>query len=172
MVQFIELHHPLLLRYLAPVGSPVYNLGVYVRSLHPGAELAFISPCLAKRREFQESRMVDYNVTYRSLQRILRERNIDLDSLEESEFDGGVKAGITTNFSSAGGLKESFLYHYPEIPASKIVRSTDRSYSTATWTTWRRRSLRRAASSLLVDILSCEKGATWGLDASIKRLSR
>ena len=86
VIQFIELHHPSLLRYLAPVGSPVYNLGVYVRSLHPDAGLAFISPCLAKRREFQESKMVDYNVTYRSLQKILRERNIDLESLRTANL--------------------------------------------------------------------------------------
>lgn len=164
VVQFIELHHPLLLRYLAPVGSPVYNLGVYVRSLHPGAELAFISPCLAKRREFQESRMVDYNVTYRSLQRILRERNIDLDSLEESEFDGGVKAGITTNFSSAGGLKESFLFHYPEIPASKIVKVDGPFVFNGYLDNLEKAIVEKSEHlPLLVDILSCEKGCNMGV---------
>ncbi len=164
VIQFIELHHPSLLRYLAPVGSPVYNLGVYVRSLHPDAGLAFISPCLAKRREFQESKMVDYNVTYRSLQKILRERNIDLESLEDSEFDGGVEAGITTNFSSAGGLKESFLYHYPELPASRIVK-VDGPFVFNGYLDNLEKAIAEESEHLplLVDILSCEKGCNMGV---------
>jgi iron only hydrogenase large subunit-like protein len=60
IVKYIELNHPKLIEHLAPIGSPVYNLAIYVKSLHPNAEIAFISPCLAKRREFQESRAVKY----------------------------------------------------------------------------------------------------------------
>lgn len=122
VVNYIELQHPLLIDYLAPIGSPVHNLAVWVRSLHPTAKLAFISPCLAKRREFQESRAVDYNVSFQSLQKLFQEKEIVLSALPDGCFDNPVQAGISTNFSSPGGLKEAYLYHYPETPPSKLIK--------------------------------------------------
>jgi PAS domain S-box-containing protein len=169
IVKYIELHHPGLIKFLAPVGSPVYNLSVYVRSLYPEAELAFISPCLAKRREFQDHQMVKYNVTYRSLQRILQNNNIDLESLEDGEFDSGVEAGIAANFSSAGGLKESYLYHYPETPASSIARvdgpSVFSDYLVNLETAIGKRS---EHLPMIIDILSCEKGCNMGVGCTNK----
>lgn len=171
VVKYIELHHPGLIEHLAPVGSPVHNLAVYVRDLHPHAELAFISPCLAKRREFQDSRLIQYNVIYQSVQRILQEHNIDLDTLEESSFDHIVQAGIATNFSTPGGLKESYLYHYPETPASSIARIEgpivyDKFLGDLEC------SIKRGSNNLplMVDILSCEKGCNLGAGCINKAL--
>ncbi len=122
VVNYIELHHPLLINHLAPIGSPVHNLAIYVKTLHPDAEIAFISPCLAKRREFQESQAVQYNVTFHSLNKIFQESDIHLEMLENGQFDNSVQAGIAANFSSSGGLKESYLYHYPDTLPSSITR--------------------------------------------------
>jgi iron only hydrogenase large subunit-like protein len=94
VVNYIELHHPSLIEHLAPVGSPVHNLAVYVRTLYPDAELAFISPCLAKRREFRDSGMVKYNVTFQSLLKILHDRDIQLERLEGGRLTmGGSRHG-------------------------------------------------------------------------------
>lgn len=164
IVKFIELHHPNLIEYLAPIGSPVHNLAIYVKSLHPDAELVFISPCLAKRREFQDSRLVEYNVTFQSLQAILQKNNLDLDLLEDSEFDNPVPAGITTNFSSAGGLKRSYLYHYPDTPASRISQ-VEGPMVFASYLEYLEDAIKRGTSCLplIVDIMSCEKGCNMGI---------
>lgn len=122
VVNYIELQHPLLIDYLAPIGSPVHNLAVYVKSLHPDAKLAFISPCLAKRREFQESQAVEYNVSFQSLCKLLQEKAIDLHDLDDGVFDNPVQASISTNFSSPGGLKEAYLHHYPDTLPSKLTK--------------------------------------------------
>ena len=122
IVKYIELHHAALIEHLAPVGSPVHNLAVYVKSLHPDAELAFISPCLAKKREFQDSQMVQYNVTYESLKIIFKEREIELSQLNDGQFDNQIPADIATGFSTPGGLKETYLFNYPDTPASLIAR--------------------------------------------------
>ncbi len=163
VVKYIELHHPALIPHLAPVGSPVHNMAVYVQSLHPDAELAFISPCLAKRREFQDSRVVQYNVIYQSLQNIFKEREIDLAELEDGQFDNAVAAGIATNFSSPGGLKESYLHKYPQTPASSISK-IEGPVIYEKYLTDLERSIRkgRPGLPLLVDILSCEKGCNIG----------
>ncbi len=163
VVKYIELHHPALISHLAPVGSPVHNTAVYAHSLHPDAMIAFISPCLAKRREFQDSGMVQYNVTYQSLIRILKKKDLNIDLLEEGQFDNYAAAGIATNFSTPGGLKESYLYNYPGTVASSITKIEGpiiyEKYL---------RDLEAAVISscadlpVLVDILSCEKGCNMG----------
>jgi len=164
VVKYIQLNHPQLIDHLAPVGSPVYNLAVYVKSLHPDAELAFISPCLAKRREFQDSQIIKYNVTYQSLVKILRDNNIDLALLEDGQFDNVTPAGIATNFSTPGGLKESYLYHYPDTPASSIARIE----GPIVFNSYLRkleRSIKKGSAHLplIVDVLSCEKGCNMGV---------
>lgn len=164
VVRFIRLNHPNLIEHLAPVGSPVFNLATYVREQHPSAKLAFISPCLEKRREFQESRIVQYNITYQSLEGILNRREIDIEPLPESCFDNPVEAGIATNFSTPGGLKESYLYHYPDTPASSIARM-EGMYVFKKYLPDLEKAIAAGKDYLpkIIDILSCDHGCNMGV---------
>lgn len=163
VVKYIELYQPGLLEHLAPSGSPVHNIAVYVKSLHPDSELVFISPCLAKRREFQDSKVVQYNIIYQSLVKILKEKGISLQNLEESEFDNHVPAGIATNFSSPGGLSECYLHNYPDIRASKIRRVEGPIVYEKYLPDLEMAILKEDPNlPLIIDILSCEKGCNMG----------
>ncbi len=164
IVTYIELHHPELIEYLAPIGSPVHNLAVYVRSLYPGSSLAFISPCLAKRREFQNSKIVDYNITFQSLAHIFKNRNINLEHFPPGEFDNPVAAGIASNFCTPGGLKESYLYRYPETPPSSIIKIEGPIvYKRYLEDLSRAINTGKTSLPMIVDILSCEKGCNMGV---------
>ncbi len=163
VVTYIELHHPELIEYLSPIGSPVHNLAMYLRSIHPDASLLFISPCLAKRREFQKSRSVDYNVTFLSLSKIFKENNITLEDMPDDVFDGPVPAGIAVNFSSPGGLKESYLHRYPETLPSSISK-IEGPIIYQRYLEDLSRVIKNGKQDLpmIVDILSCEKGCNMG----------
>lgn len=163
IVKYIRLNHPGLIDHLAPVGSPVHNLAVYVKSLHPEIDLAFFSPCLEKRREFQNQKIIKYNVIYPSLMKILQDRGINLDLLADGEFDNTVQAGIATNFSTPGGLKESYLYHYPDTPASSIAK-VEGSIVFDNYLLDLENSIKDGSGQpLIVDILSCDKGCNMGV---------
>lgn len=163
VVTYIELHHPELINYLSPVGSPVHNLAVYVRSMHPDASLAFISPCLAKRREFQKSKIVDYNVTFQSLMKIFQKLNIILEDFPPGEFDGPVEAGIAVNFCTPGGLKESYLHRYPETLPSLITKIEGPViYQRYLEDLCKAIKIGSENLPMIVDILSCEKGCSMG----------
>lgn len=163
VVKYIEINHPSLIEYLAPCGSPVHNIAVYVKSRYPDSKLVFISPCLAKRREFQDSKIVDYNVTFQSLQHLFSEKGIEMSLLADSEFDNYVSAGLAINFSTPGGLKECYLHNYPDTSPSSIVRIegpivydkylTDLEHAIKN---------KQPDLPLIVDILSCEKGCNLG----------
>jgi signal transduction histidine kinase/ferredoxin len=163
IVKYIEIYQPGLLEYLAPSGSPVHNTAVYVKSLHPNSELVFISPCLAKRREFQDSQVVQYNVIYQSIKKIFKENNIVLDDLEDSDFDNQVPAGIATNFSNPGGLGECYRFNYPETPASEI-RKVEGPLAYEKYLPELQMAIFKKDPNLpiIIDILSCEKGCNMG----------
>ncbi|MGI6487784.1 MAG: hypothetical protein GX964_06620 [Syntrophomonadaceae bacterium] len=163
VVKYIELYQPALIEHLAPTGSPVHDLAVYVKSLHPHCEVAFISPCLAKRREFQDSRMVEYNVIYQSLARLFAVRDIKLSELDDSQFDQGVPAGIAANFPTPGGLKQAYLYKYPDTKASDIIQVEGPIIYTK-YLPDLVAALQNGNSNLpiIIDILSCEKGCNMG----------
>lgn len=163
IVKYIELYQPQLIEYLAPAGSPVHNLAVYVREKHPQAALVFISPCLAKRREFADSKAVKYNITFKSIERILKERGIDIAGLDESAFDAPVEAEIAMNFSTPGGLKESFRHHYPETPA-KAITKIEGPLVYHKYLTDLSKAIKEKNKHLplVVDILNCEKGCNMG----------
>ncbi len=173
VVKYIELHHPDLIEYLATVGSPVHNLAVYVKSLHPDSELVFISPCLAKRREFKDSGLIKYNVIYQSILKILQEHNINLDLLEDGQFDNMVPAGIATKFSAPGGLKESYLYHYPETSPSSIAK-VEGSDVYEDYLVELESCIKKGSPHLplIVDILSCDNGCNIGPGCINKSLSK
>lgn len=163
IVKYIEIYQPGLLKHLAPSGSPVHDTAVYIKSLHPDSELVFISPCLAKRREFQDSQVVQYNVIYHSIDKIFKDNNIELDNLEDSDFDNQVPAGIATNFSSPGGLGECYQFNYPETPASEIRRIEgplvyDKYLPELQMAIFKK----NPDLPMIVDILSCEKGCNMG----------
>jgi len=164
IVKYIQLKHPDLLGNVAPIGSPVHNMAVYVKSLHPEAELLFISPCLEKTREIRSHELIKYNVLFQSLQNVFTEWGIDLDILPDEDFDNAVPAGIATNFSTPGGLKESYLYHYPDTRASSIYR-VEGARVFDRYLRELEKSIQRGGDHLplIVDVLSCGKGCNAGV---------
>ena len=106
IVSFLQIHHPDLLEWLVPIGSPMQHIMQVIRTFYPeyaDAEIAAISPCVAKRREFDEIGLGDYVVTYQSLARYFRETKLDLSDFPESDFDSP-PAERATLFPTPGGL--------------------------------------------------------------------
>lgn len=163
IVKYIEFQHPNLIKHLAPSGSPVHDLAVYVKSKYPQYTLAFISPCLAKRREFADSQIIKYNVTYKSLEKLFRERGLRVETMEKGNFDDIVEAEIAANFSTPGGLKESYLHWYAETKSKMITKiEGPLVYEKYLADLEKDIKLNKAYLPVVVDILNCEKGCNMG----------
>jgi len=163
IVSFIEIYRPQLLPYLAPADSPMLHTVRMIREYYPeysDHSIAVISPCLAKRREFDETNLGDYNVTMLSLKNYFEKENIDINTFSEVEYIGA-HAERAVGFSSPGGLLdtvERFLpgfrrrthkvegVHtiYPYLEEISELLDTD------------------VEMSLLIDCLNCEKGCNGG----------
>jgi archaellum component FlaC len=109
VVNFIQIYHPKLLPYLAPVDSPMLHTVKMIREYYPwyrDHRVVAISPCIAKRREFDETGLIDYNVTMFALRAKMEEEDISLDSFPKIDY-AGPPAERAANFSSPGGLLET-----------------------------------------------------------------
>ena len=131
-VNFMEHEYPDLLQHLSTCKSPQSMFSPIAR--HYFAEKALnkkpdevivmsIMPCVAKKYEVSREELgrdgyldTDISLTTRELARMIKEAGIELDNLEEAEFDSplGYSTGAADIFGATGGVLEAALrtaYH-------------------------------------------------------------
>jgi len=163
IVSFIETYRPEHISLLAPVDSPMVHTFKMIRQFFPeyrDYKLAAISPCYAKRREFDAVGIGDYNVTFRSIHQYLEEAQLDLEQYPEVEFEGP-RAERAVLFSSPGGLMRTVARHIPDISGKtrKIEGPEVYHYFAHLGATIQ---AGEAPIFELVDCLSCEMGCNGG----------
>ena len=129
IVTYIEIYQSELLPSLAPADSPMLHAMRMVREFHPDLashKIAVISPCIAKRREFDETGLGDWNVTLDRVAKHLEKEGIKLASFPELQFDNP-PAERAVLFSSPGGLKETVERELPgsEPGSGMIIRKLE-----------------------------------------------
>ena len=90
IVSYIEIYHPELLEHLAPADSPMMHTVKMIREFYPEYaqhKILVISPCLAKRREFDELGFAGeiFNVTCNSLIEHIKNSGINLDNYPKTD---------------------------------------------------------------------------------------
>jgi len=99
-----------LLKYLSPVHSPMACISVYMKKYEGiTGRIAAISPCIAKKDEFESTGLCQYNVTYTKLLEYLEQNNIELPDTETG-FDH-YDSGMGSIFPMPGGLKENIGFY-------------------------------------------------------------
>ncbi len=162
IVTYIELYQPELIKYLAPVDSPMVHTMKMVKNYYSefkDCKVAVISPCNAKKREFEETGYGDYNIAQKSLIKFLEENNTNLDDFPETDFDNP-PAERAVLFSSPGGLLETARRWNPEIESdSRKIEGNPLVYEYfKTLPT----IINDEKAPLLIDCLSCEYGCNGG----------
>jgi iron only hydrogenase large subunit-like protein/uncharacterized membrane-anchored protein YhcB (DUF1043 family) len=117
IVTFIEIYHPELIPYLAPADSPMLHTIRLIKEYYPQYEkhkIAVISPCIAKRREFDETHLGDYNVTMLALKNHLESHEKNLADYPEVEYTNP-HPERAVGFSIPGGLMDTAERFVPGI---------------------------------------------------------
>jgi iron only hydrogenase large subunit-like protein len=163
IVSYIEIYQPRLLPYLAPADSPMLHTIKMIREYYPqykDHKVAVISPCIAKRREFDETGLGDYNVTMLALKRRLEKDNVDIASFPEIEYTGP-RAERAVGFSSPGGLLDTAERFVPGI--RRKTCKMEGVHSIYPYLEEMAGLLdSNIALALLIDCLNCEKGCNGG----------
>lgn len=118
IVNYVTKYKQDLIADLSPIHSPMLCTAVYMRKyLGIRGKIASISPCIAKKDEFQDTGLVDYNVTMNELKKFFIRKGINLPEVKiysEFEFDKaqGLEGSI---YSRPGGLRENLMIHNPNL---------------------------------------------------------
>jgi len=164
IVSYIEIYHPELIPYLAPADSPMLHTARMIREYYPqyrDHKIAIISPCIAKRREFDETGVGDYNVTMFALKKYLQAEKIDLASYKPLEYTG-LLPERAAGFSTPGGLLDTAERFVPGI--RRNTRKIEGVHSIYHYLTEVAELLndKDVEFPLLIDCLNCEKGCNGG----------
>ncbi len=162
IVTYIELYQPELLKYLAPADSPMLHTIKMVHEFYPqykNHKVAIISPCNAKKREFEETGLGDYNIAHVSIDNFLKENNVNLRDYPKTDFDNP-SAERAVLFSSPGGLLETAKRWIPEIEDN--IRKIEGTPLVYEYLKTLPKMIDKGMSPLLIDCLSCEFGCNSG----------
>ncbi|MDR0670090.1 MAG: methyl-accepting chemotaxis protein [Treponema sp.] len=167
IVSFIEIYHPELLPYLAPADSPMLHIIRMIREYHPqyrNHKIAVLSPCIAKRREFDATGLGDYNVTFLALYNYLEQQKVNLALFKPEDYDNPPAERAVT-FSMPGGLLITAERDSPGI--GRVTRKIEGVHTIYPYLKDVARTLSSGGGKsgelpLLIDCLNCEKGCNGG----------
>lgn len=161
IVNYAEKHRPELLPLLSPVQSPLLCAGIYARKYLNNSDLLVgITPCLAKSDEFTNTGIINYNITFKSIMKYLREHSVVLPH-GHSPFEFSAARGFDGAFyPNPGGLKECLHAYNPDLlvttseGAHKVYPDLDLYLKTD-----------KNHLPVVFDVLNCEFGCNSGAGA-------
>lgn len=171
IVSYIELYKPELLEYLAPADSPMLHTVKMIKEFYPeyrNHKVAIISPCVAKKREFDETGYGDYNVTMTNLKDYLKRSGVSLEHSPRVDYDNP-SAERAVLFSTPGGLLETADRWAHGIRAK--IRKIEGPHTIYEYLNDLSHDIASLKAPLVIDCLNCEKGCNGGTGTDCKDLS-
>ena len=162
IVSHIEKHQPELLPNIIPVQSPMMCIAIYLKKyLNITGEIAFLSPCIAKKAEIESQRglgLIQYNVTFKRLEEYFRKNNVYTENFPEIEEE--LSYGMGAIFPMIGGLKENMEYYLGSELMIMRIDGEHKSYQFLKSFADEKKTGKFMPT--LVDIVNCENGCGQG----------
>lgn len=159
VVGYIEKFIPELIPSLMPVHSPMMCAAIYAKKyMKVTDKLAFISPCIAKKNEIDDSNCggyVSYNVTFDHLMEYIRKHNISGSPVADE-----IEYGLGSIYPMPGGLKENVYWFCGEDVFVRQIEGERHAYEFLE--DYKTRVLGKKELPFMVDALNCSKGCLYG----------
>jgi iron only hydrogenase large subunit-like protein len=162
IVNYIEMYKPELIPHLAPADSPMVHTVKMVKEFYPeykNAKFAIISPCYAKKQEFEATGHGDYNVTFESLATFFSINHIDLNQFPKTSYDNPpAERGVL--FSTPGGLMRTAERWNKDIPS--ITRKIEGPEVIYDYLDSLPEAINKGVAPKIIDCLNCAHGCNGG----------
>lgn len=159
IVNYIEKYQPDMIKYLVPLHSPMMDEAIYLKKYKNVPEdLVFLSPCIAKRLEINDSNCggyVKYNVTFKKLMEAITPAYKNAKEADEESV-----YGLGSMYPKPGGLKECAEFFLGKEMSVLQVEGENEAYEFLK--EYEKRMKTSEEKPLFVDILNCQKGCLRG----------
>lgn len=160
VVGYIEKYIPELLPKLMPVHSPLMCGAIYAKKyMGITDKLAFISPCIAKKKEIDDPNCggyVSYNVTFDHMMEYIREHRLQGGVFARDE----IEYGLGSIYPTPGGLKENVQWFLGD---EIFIRQSEGEEDVYDYLhEYLDRVKSRKALPFMVDALNCQRGCIYG----------
>ncbi|MBQ1997901.1 MAG: 4Fe-4S binding protein [Spirochaetales bacterium] len=173
LVSYCEIYKPNLLKYLAPADSPMAHTMKMIREYYrqyDNCKIAVISPCYAKRREYDEIGLGDYNVTMKSISEYFKSKNISLSRYPKVDYDNP-EAERAVMYSTPGGLMQTAERFVPGI--SSQIRKIEGQPEVYEYFDQLSEAMESGKKPLykVIDCLNCKEGCNAGAGTDVGGMS-
>ena len=79
-IELANKHIPRMKPFISSTGSPMYYAARIAKEKHPDAQVVFIGPCVAKRKEARRDECVDFVITFEEINSIFDGLGIEVDN--------------------------------------------------------------------------------------------
>ena len=158
---------PELLPKMMPIHSPMMCMAIYIKKyLKCDDELAFISPCIAKKTEITDPKllwtMLKYNVTFKKLFETIGNKYQGC-----KEYEDELEYGMGALYPMPGGLREN-VEHF--LGKEQVVRQVEGEKEAYRYLhEYLERIKKNKRQPFMVDILNCSKGCIYGTATELER---
>lgn len=123
-IKFVEHYYPEMIENLSTCKSPQQMMGSILKTYYAKKNninpknifVVTVMPCIAKKFEKERKNQnasgypdVDAVITTRELAKMIKQKEIDFNKLEDKEFDSPLGNGASVIFGSSGGVMEAAL---------------------------------------------------------------
>ena len=119
IVKYVETYQPSLIKNLSPIHSPMLCAVTYIRKyLKRNERIIALSPCIAKKNEFDETGLVDFNVTFKKLMEWFEKNGVNIQPDYSDDFKfafEGFQGQMGGIYPRIGGLRDNLWLHDPDI---------------------------------------------------------
>lgn len=119
IVKYIEAYQPKLLNNLSPIHSPISCEATYIKKyLRLNNPIGVLSPCIAKKNEFMDTGLVDFNITFKKLNEYFDKNGVAIatNSIHDLEYDFDDQQGqLGAIYPRPGGLRDNLWMHDPDM---------------------------------------------------------
>jgi two-component system, NtrC family, sensor kinase len=129
IVWYIEKFYPQLVKYLAPIVSPMIAMGRLIKTEDPEAKVVFVGPCAAKKAESKEESaegVIDGVLTFHEIKEMFSEKGVIPENEPDEKFSGP-KPNLGRYFAISGGLLRTAGFT-EDITYNGIINAHGRDY--------------------------------------------
>ena len=159
-IELVRKHVPELKPFVSSTGSPMYYTAKMVKEQYPGMKVAFVGPCVGKRKEVADNPDVDYVLTFEELDALFDGMGI---AMQPATTQKEVAPMPGRGFARAGGVISAIAQLYPQLGVKPLQISNIDKKNIGLL----RACAKGKAAGNFIEVMACEGGCISGPSAKV-----